>query len=77
VETGAADAGLVYRTDARLALHASIAWVVSASDGPRIVYPGAVISTSMHPQSAQKFLDFLRSDTASRIFERFGFTPIG
>ena len=77
VETGAADAGLVYRTDARLARHASIAWVVSASDGPPIVYPGAVISTSMHPQDAQKFLDFLRSDTASRIFERFGFTPIG
>ena len=77
VETGAADAAIVYRTDARLALHASIAWVVSASDGPRIVYPGAVISTSRHPQDAQKFLEFLRSDTASRIFERFGFTPIG
>jgi molybdate transport system substrate-binding protein len=76
VETGAADAGIVYRTDARLALHASIAWVVSASDGPPIVYPGAVISTSMHTSDAQKFLDFLRSDTASGIFELFGFTPI-
>ena len=76
VETGAADAGIVYRTDARLALHATIAWVIAAADGPRILYPGAIISTSLHPQDAQKFLDFLRSDTATRIFERFGFTPI-
>lgn len=76
VETGAADAAVVYRTDARLALHATVAWVVAAADGPRIVYPGAVISTSMHPQDAQKFIDFLRSDTGATIFERFGFTPI-
>jgi molybdate transport system substrate-binding protein len=76
VETGAADAGIVYRTDARLARHAMMAFVVPAADGPRIVYPGALISTSPHPQDAQKFLDFLRSDAATRIFERFGFTTI-
>jgi molybdate transport system substrate-binding protein len=76
VESGAADAAVVYRTDARIALRATVAWVVSAADGPRIIYPGAIISTSAHPQDAQKFLDFLRSDTATRIFERFGFTPI-
>jgi molybdate transport system substrate-binding protein len=76
VESGAADAAIVYRTDARIALRATVAWVVSAAEGPRIIYPGAIISTSAHPQEAQKFLDFLRSDTATRIFERFGFTPI-
>jgi molybdate transport system substrate-binding protein len=76
VETGAADAGIVYRTDARLALHATVAWVVPAADGPRIVYPGAIIATSGHPQDAQKFLDFLRGETGARIFERFGFTTV-
>jgi molybdate transport system substrate-binding protein len=76
VETGAADAAIVYRTDARVALHATVVWVVSATDGPRIVYPGAIISTAAHPQDARKFLDFVRSDAAARIFERFGFTPI-
>lgn len=76
VETGAADAGVVYRTDARLALRATVAWVVPAADGPRIIYPGAIISTSKRPHEAQKFLDFLRSDAATRQFERFGFTPI-
>jgi molybdate transport system substrate-binding protein len=76
VESGAADAGIVYRTDARLALHATVAWVVAAADGPRIIYPGAIINTSVHPQDAQKFLDFLGGAIASPIFERFGFTPI-
>jgi molybdate transport system substrate-binding protein len=76
VEAGAADAGIVYRTDARLALRATVAWVVPAADGPRIVYPGAIVTTSAHPQDAKKFLDFLLGDTASRIAERFGFSPI-
>lgn len=76
VESGAADAGIVYRTDARLALHATVAWVVAVADGPRIVYPGAIVATSSTPDESQRFLDFLRSDTAARIFERFGFAPI-
>ena len=76
VETGAADAAIVYRSDARVALKASVAWVVAAGDGPRIVYPGAIIKTSAAPAEAQRFLDFLRSGSAARIFERFGFTPI-
>ena len=76
VESGAADAGIVYRTDARLALHATVAWVVAASDGPRIVYPGAIVATSSLPNESQRFLDFLRSDPAARLFERFGFSPI-
>ena len=76
VETGAADAGIVYRTDARLALHATVAWVVAASDGPHIVYPGAIVATSSLADEGQRFLDFLRSDPATRLFERFGFSPI-
>jgi molybdate transport system substrate-binding protein len=76
VETGAADAAVVYRTDARLAPRATVAWVVPVADGPRILYPGAIISTSAHPQEAQRFLDFLRGEAGSGIFERFGFTPV-
>jgi molybdate transport system substrate-binding protein len=76
VESGAADAAIVYRTDARIALRATVAWVVAAADGPRIVYPGAIIRTSKSPDAAQRFLDFLRGDDASRAFQRFGFSPI-
>jgi molybdate transport system substrate-binding protein len=76
VESGAADAGIVYRTDARLALHATVAWVVAASAGPHIVYPGALVASTSLPNEGQRFLDFLRGDLATRLFERFGFSPI-
>jgi molybdate transport system substrate-binding protein len=76
VETGAADAAIVYRSDARVALKAAVAWVVPAADGPRIVYPAAIIKTSAAPADAQRFLDFLQGGSAARIFERFGLSPI-
>lgn len=76
VESGAADAAIVYRTDARVALKAVVAYVVPADRGPRILYPAAIVRASAAPAEAKRFLEFLRSATAARIFERFGFTPI-
>jgi len=75
VESGAADAAIVYRTDARISTKATVAWTVPAAEGPRIVYPAAIVKTTTVPSEARFFLDFLRTDTAIRIFERFGFTP--
>lgn len=71
VTSGAADAAIVYRTDARMAVGATIAWLVPAERGPRIVYPAAIMREAM-PET-QRFLDFLRGEAASRIFERYGF----
>jgi molybdate transport system substrate-binding protein len=76
VESGAADAAIVYRTDARVALKATVAYVVPADRGPRIVYPGAIVRTSKAQEESKRFLDFLRGATAARIFERFGFSTI-
>jgi len=76
VESGAADAGIVYRTDARVALKATVAWVVAADRGPRIVYPAAIVRTSAHQAEAARFLDFLRGASGARAFERAGFTVI-
>ena len=76
VESGAADAAIVYRTDARVALRATVAWVVPAALGPRIVYPAAVVRTSTHAAEARRFLDYLRGASAARTFERFGFTVL-
>ena len=75
VETGAADAAIVYRTDARIALKATVAYVVPVDRGPRIVYPAALVKGSTAADESRRFLDFLRGATAARIFERFGFTP--
>ncbi|HET7695034.1 MAG TPA: molybdate ABC transporter substrate-binding protein [Vicinamibacterales bacterium] len=74
VEAGAADAAIVYRTDARGALRATVAWVVPLDRGPRIVYPAAIVRGSRNAQAASRFLEFLRSATAERTFTRFGFT---
>jgi molybdate transport system substrate-binding protein len=76
VESGAADAAIVYRTDARGALRATVAWVVPADRGPRIVYPAAIVRGTKHAGEASRFLDFLRGAVAARTFIRFGFTSI-
>lgn len=76
VESGGADAAIVYRTDARIALKATVAYVVPADRGPRIVYPGAVVRGAGGEAEGKRFLDFLRSADAARTFERFGFTPV-
>jgi len=73
VEAGAVDAAIVYRTDVRVALRATVAWVVPADRGPRIVYPAAIIRATTAGDASKRFLDFLRGDPAARIFERFGF----
>ena len=75
VESGAADAAIVYRTDARIATRATVAWVVPAGEGPPIRYPAAVIRTSSAPEEAQRFLDYLRSAAGARVFREFGFSP--
>ena len=76
VESGAADAAIVYRTDARSALRASVAWVVPVDRGPRIVYPAAVVRGAKNAAEAARFLAFLRSAAAERTFTRFGFTHL-
>lgn len=76
VESGAADAAIVYRTDARGALRATVAWVVPADRGPRIVYPAAIVRGSKNAAEAARFLDFLRGAIAERTFIRFGFTRL-
>ncbi len=73
VEAGAADAAIVYRTDLRVSLRATVAWVVPVESGPRILYPAAIVRSTTADVEAQRFLDFLRGAAAARIFERFGF----
>jgi molybdate transport system substrate-binding protein len=73
VESGAADAAIVYRTDVRVALKATVAMIVPADRGPRILYPAAIVRTTASADESKRFLDFLRGDAAARIFERFGF----
>ena len=68
VESGNADAGVVYRTDARGRAGVQIALEVPLSDAPPIVYPAAALKRSARLESARRYLQFLRSEQGRRIF---------
>lgn len=73
VENGAADAAIVYHTDIATAARAREALLVPAADGPRIVYPAAIVRAGRNQQGGRRFLAFLRSPEATAVFTRAGF----
>jgi molybdate transport system substrate-binding protein len=73
VASGNADAGIVYKTDAAISQKVRIAYKVPAADGPDIRYPMAMVKASGEPEAAKKFLKYLDSDKAAKVFETFGF----
>ena len=74
VENGAADAAIVYRTDVVAAHGAVLALAIPVADGPRIVYPAAIIRSGRNREAASRLLAWLRQSEAVRIFEAAGFT---
>jgi molybdate transport system substrate-binding protein len=73
VESGNADAGIVYKTDAGISKKVKIAYEVPAADGPKISYPLAVIAESKHQEAARRLLAYLESAPALGVFRRYGF----
>ncbi len=74
VETGNADAGLVYATDARISNRVRV--VATAPDAAHdpIVYPVAVIQGSREQAQAREFAAYLAGPEASAIFKKNGFS---
>jgi molybdate transport system substrate-binding protein len=72
VESGNAEAGIVYRTDAARSKRARIAFEVEPSQGPPIRYPVAPLATSRQ-RAALAFVAYLRSPAAREVFVRHGF----
>lgn len=73
VETGNADAGLVYATDAQVSQRVRVVAVAPESSHDPIVYPLAEIHGSHNMSTAREFIAFLQSPAARAIFERHGF----
>lgn len=76
VETGNAEAGLVYRTDCQSGREIQIAAAAPTGTHQPIVYPAAVIETTKHPEEAGEFLRFLAGEQAAAVFSKNGFKPI-
>jgi len=74
VETGNADAGLVYATDAQASGKVRVVATAPESSHDPIVYPAAVVKGTQNEDTARKFLDYLSSPVARAIFVRHGFT---
>jgi molybdate transport system substrate-binding protein len=77
VETGNADAGIVYVTDARKSAKIRIvATAPESSHGP-IVYPVAVVKHSQHLSAARSFVSYLQEPQSLATFSRLGFLTVG
>ena len=73
VESGNVEAGIVYKTDAAISKAVKIAYEVSATEGPKILYPVAVMKDSKNVEASKKFVEYLKSGPALAVFEKFGF----
>ena len=73
VETGNADAGLVYVTDAKISTAARIAEIAPNDSHLPILYPVALLTNSKSPEAAHSLLDALESSDALNAFQKAGF----
>jgi molybdate transport system substrate-binding protein len=73
VESGNVDAGIVYKTDARISRRVKTVFEVPQREGPKISYPMAVMKEAKAPEAARQFLQYLDSPPAARVFAQYGF----
>lgn len=75
VAEGSADAGIVYATDAATTENVKV--IAEAPEGSlsaKVIYPVGIVSASTKKEAAQKFVDFLQSEDAIKVFESYGFS---
>lgn len=73
VESGNADAGLVYLTDAKITNKVKVVVAADEKYHSPIVYPIAVLKRSKNTQAAKDFLQFLSNDQAKTVLTKYGF----
>ncbi|NJK41052.1 MAG: molybdate ABC transporter substrate-binding protein [Acaryochloridaceae cyanobacterium SU_2_1] len=76
VESGNAEVGMVYATDAAFSKPVKILATAPENTHQPIVYPIAMVQNGSHPEAAQTFIDFLTMEAAQKIFAVFGFGPV-
>ena len=73
VAAGSADAGIVYATDAA-SMADQVEVVAEAPEGSLKTKVMAVVKDSANTEVAAKFVEFLTSDEAMKVFEAYGFS---
>jgi len=74
VESGNADCGVVYATDAAISSKVKIVAEAPAGSTTPVIYPAAVLKSSTKKDAASAFLKYLQSDEAGKIFTSYGFS---
>ena len=74
VEMGEADAGVVFLTDAITSDRVRVAEIADSTWHAPSVNPIGIVKGSPNTAAAQRFIDFLFSDTAGAVFVRHGFS---
>ncbi|NMO95899.1 molybdate ABC transporter substrate-binding protein [Paenibacillus lemnae] len=74
VETGNADVGFVYKTDALTSDQVEIVFEPAPESYSSIEYPVGVVEASKHKIEAEMLLGFLQSEQAVNIFKKYGFS---
>ncbi len=73
VESGDADCGVVYKTDAISSDKIKVSCEAPKDSHKPVIYPVAVIKNSKNQEEAGKFIDFLTTAQAADVFKKYGF----
>lgn len=75
ISEASVDCGVIYETDA---YSAGLTTVDSATPEMcgQVIYPAAVLKTAKNPDGAKKFLEYLQTEEAMKVFESVGFSAV-
>lgn len=74
VAEGSADVGIVYATDAATTDKVKVVAEAPADSlAEPAIYPVGIVTASKNKEAAQKFVEFLQSEEAVKVFEEYGF----
>jgi len=76
VESGNAEAGIVYKTDAAMGQKVRVAYEFPPHAQIKISYCTAVLKESPNPEAGQAFLRHLRSEAGGKVFKKHGFVVL-
>lgn len=76
VETGNADAGFVYHSDAISSDKVTMSLTIPENLHKAITYPAALTKNAQNRAETEKFLQFLKSDSAKKVFHQYGFSDV-
>lgn len=76
VATKNADCGIVYATDAAIEDEVEVVCAAPKGACEPVIYPAGIVKASQYKEEAQQYLDFLKTEKARNVFEKYKFTYI-